>query len=55
MTEFVKYEMSVCVAINQEHNLRCSLASDGTCLGTVAVAKAVGVFLHGLSHLRDLR
>ena len=57
VTDFVKCEMSVCVAIIQERNLLCRLScdEDDPYLGTVEVGKAVGVFLHGMSHLRTLR
>ena len=55
VTDFVKCEMSVCVAIIGEQNLLCSLHGDDKYLGTEEVGKAVGGFLHELSHLRRLR
>ena len=57
VTDFVKCEMIVCVAIIQEHNLLCRLEGcyDDTYLGTVEVAKAVGVFLRSMCHLRKLK
>ena len=59
MTDFVECEMFVCVAIIQDHNLLCRLTGDrmggDRCLGTVDVAKSVGVFVHGTSHLRELK